>query len=73
MKTKQAPAIRPTRPAGLTQADIAWLNESAAHWAKVVSWPKAKQRAFLIKLGTITPDGKLIRPKMDHVPYGPGA
>ncbi len=70
MKTKSAPAPR-KRPSGLSPADIAWLDEHAAHWAKVATWSKAKQRAWLIKLGALNPDGTLFRPKMDHVPYGP--
>jgi hypothetical protein len=69
MKTKPAPTP-PVRPTGLSPADIVWLDKHAARRAKFSSWSKTKQRAYLIKLGTLTPDGKLNWPKMDHVPLG---
>lgn len=70
MKTQKAPKP-PVRPSGLSPADIVWLDEHAAHWAEIASWSKAKQRAWLIKLGALKPNGELNWPKIDHVPYGP--
>lgn len=70
MKTKSAPAS-PVRPSGLSPADIVWLDKHAARRAKFSRLSKTKQRDYLIKLGTLTPDGKLNWPKMDHVPLGP--
>jgi len=70
MKTKNAPTP-PVRPSGLSPADIRWLDEHAARRAKFSRWSKAKQRAYLIKLGTLKPNGELNWPKIDHVPYGP--
>lgn len=76
MKTKNASTLRPKKAPAmqfpLVSADIqAAMDRMEAHWAKVASWSKAKQRAYLIKLGALNPDGTLRRYPMDHVPLGP--
>ncbi len=38
--------------------------------ARFQRWSKAKQRAHLIKIGALTPEGNLPVYPMDHVPLG---
>jgi hypothetical protein len=41
------------------------------YWAKFRRLSKAKQRARLIEMGALTPEGKVPVYPMDHVPLGP--
>lgn len=52
MKIKNAPTAL-VRPSELSPADNLWLDEHAACRVKFSRWSKAKQRAQLIKLGTL--------------------
>lgn len=47
------------------------IDRMEARWAKVATWSKARQRAYLIKLGAMNADGTLRRYPMNHVPLGP--
>jgi len=48
------------------------FHRRGAEWrAKFKRWPKAKQRAHLIKIGALTPEGEIPVYPMDHVPLGP--
>lgn len=67
-KVRKTPAMQ----FPLISADIqATMDRMEAHWAKVASWSKAKQRDYLIELGALKPNGELNWPKIDHVPLGP--
>ena len=75
MKTK-IPVATPTsakreRPFGLSAATHALLDQMEADGIKFRKQPLAKQRAELIRRGTLTPEGKLPIYPMDHVPLGP--
>lgn len=70
MKTSKAPKPR-VRPSGLSPADIAELDKNAAYLDQIASWSKTKQRAWLIQIGALKPNGELNWPKIDHVPLGP--
>lgn len=76
MKTKTATPSKARKASAmqfpLISADIqATMDRMEVHWAKVASWSKARQRAYLIKLGALNADGTLRRYPMDHVPLGP--
>ena len=47
------------------------MDRMEAHWAKVASWSKPKQRAYLIKLGAMPPRGQTAR--LSHGPCANGA
>lgn len=74
MKAKtpaQPQSPKPKRPFGLSAATHALLDQMEADGIKFRKLPLAKQRAELIRRGTLTPDGKLPVYPMDHVPLGP--
>ncbi|MFZ4766011.1 MAG: hypothetical protein ACOYMN_13760 [Roseimicrobium sp.] len=74
MKTKALPHSKSesVQPMPLISAEMqGMIDRMEARWAKVATWSKAKQRAYLIKLGALNADGTLRRYPMDHVPLGP--
>lgn len=74
MKTKSPPRSKPApaQPLPLISTEMqGMMDRMEARWAKVATWPKARQRDYLIKLGALNADGTLRRYPMDHVPLGP--
>ena len=69
MKSKTSTKLE--RPFGLSAATHALLDKIEADGIKFRKMPLAKQRAELIRQGTLTPEGKLPVYPMDHVPLGP--
>lgn len=61
----------PPIPAYLSATEKAFVASADRYWEKLARLSKAKQRAALIKLGALTPDGKVTVYPMDHVPLGP--
>ena len=68
---KKSPFKRPPIPDYLSPSEKAFIRRQDLWWDKLHRMPKAKQRAALIKLGALTPDGKVTVYPMDHVPLGP--
>jgi hypothetical protein len=54
----------PTSPDDLHRLHQEW-------WIKIKAMTKAEQLKVLIRIGALTPDGKVTRYPMDHVPLGP--
>jgi hypothetical protein len=78
MKTKTARNAKPMRkrtslgPFPLISQEMQdVIKRMDAQWNRVEKWPKARQRAYLVEIGALTPDGKLRRYAMNHVPLGP--
>jgi hypothetical protein len=75
MKTKSAikpiaaPVPRPQTYAERVKADLDSMN---AYWDEILRQSPKQQRAFLLKIGAIKPDGSLnMVSTNDHVPLGP--
>ncbi len=68
MKTK--PKATPLKGPISTNADD-FHRHYREWWTKVKAMTKAEQRKVLIRIGALTPDGKVTRYPMDHVPLGP--
>lgn len=68
MKTSTS---KKTTPIALHSDPLGLISALDAYWAKFNRLSKAKQRARLIEMGALTPEGKVPVYPMDHVPLGP--
>lgn len=71
-KTGTKAAARPRETGVFPFISTEEFHRIGAEWrAKFKRWPKAKQRAHLIEIGALTPEGEIPVYPMDHVPLGP--
>ncbi|HBJ83331.1 MAG TPA: hypothetical protein DDZ88_05550 [Verrucomicrobiales bacterium] len=77
MKTTAKPKARSKSPSSSIAGRYPYISPEEFRlgvrewWAKFHRMPKAKQRARMIELGMLTPEGKVPVYPMDHVPLGP--